>query len=341
MASAQHTQDLQRAPLRLRWLTGAPGPRLAGRRLLLAIPVLLGVTLLTFFVLDVLPGNAAQQLLGAEASPEQVAQLRARLHLDRSGVRRYFEWLTGALRGDLGSSLASDQPVTTLVRERLPVSIEIVVLAFVLSLGIAVPAALLAAHQRDRLADRCTMILSMLGVSVANYVLALVLVLLFAVRWHLFPSIGFVSPSEGWWRNVRSLALPALALAVPLIGVYTRFLRGDLVEQLTSEEYVVTAIAKGIGPWRVLLNHALRNSLFGLLTVVGLNFGALVGGTVIIEQIFALPGIGQLLLQSINIRDVPVVQAIVLLLAVFTVLANLGVDLLYAELDPRVRLAHH
>jgi len=318
-------------------LRPSPGLRLAAHRGLVAIPVLFGVTLLTFFVLDLLPGSAARQLLGADATPEQVAALEVRLGLNRPARERYLHWLTGAVTGDLGKSIASNQPVTALVAERLPVTVELVALAFALSLALSVPAALFAAHRPNRLVDRLTMLLSMGGLSMPSYVLAPVLVLIFSVNLTLFPSIGFKPPSAGVLENLHSLVLPTVAIALPLLCFYTRFLRGDVVEQMNGEDYVVTAVAKGIGPWRVLVRHALRNSLFGLLTLVGLNFGALIGGTVIVERIFALPGLGQLLLQAINTRDAPIVQAIVLLLAVVTVLANLCVDLLYAALDPRIR----
>ena len=317
-----------------------PGARLIVRRLLSAVPVLFGVTLLTFFIVNLMPGNAAQHLLGAEATAEQVAQLEAQLHLDRPVWERYTRWLGDTLVGDLGKSL-SGQQVGDLVAERLPVTLGLVGYAFVLALGFAVPVALLAAHGPNRFVDRLSMVLSMIGLSVANYVLALLLVLVFAVNLAILPAIGFVPLSESVSGNIRSLTLPALAIAFPLFGFYTRFLRGDLLEQMYREDYVVTASAKGLSPWKVLVRHAFRNSLFGLLTLVGLNFGTIVGGTVVIEQIFALPGIGQLLLQAINTRDVVMVQAVVLLLAVITVLANLLVDLLYAVLDPRIRYDHH
>ncbi len=318
----------------------SPALRLILHRVLVAVPVLLGVTLLTFFILHLLPGNAAQQLLGAEATAEQIARFEAELNLDRPAPARYFEWLTNTLTGDLGRSLASGQPVTAMLSGRIAVSLELVTFAFALSLGLAIPVALIAAHRANGFADRLTMLVSMVGLSLASYVLALVLVLVFSVRLGLFPSIGFAPLSAGIADNLRSLTLPALAIALPLFGLYTRFLRGDLLEQMHGQDYVTTALAKGLGPWRVLVAHAFRNSVFGLLTLVGLNFGALVGGTVIVEQIFALPGIGQLLLQAINTRDAPVVQSIVLLLAVVTVLTNLTVDLLYTALDPRIRHGH-
>ncbi|NMH75989.1 ABC transporter permease [Pseudonocardia xinjiangensis] len=311
--------------------------RLVGKRLLLAVPIVLGVSILTFWVLNLIPGSAAQQLLGPEATPAQVRALELELGLDRPAVLRYLDWLGGAVTGDLGQSLVSRQPVTDLLGERLAVSGELVVLAFVISLGLAVPTALLAAHRPNRLFDRISMVVSITGLSVANYVLALLLVLVFAVQMAVLPAIGFVPLSQGLGENLRSMALPAAAIAFPLYCFYTRFLRGDLVDQLQGEDYVTTARAKGIGPWQVLVRHAFRNSAFGLITVVGLNLGSLIGGTVIVEQIFALPGIGQLMLQAINTRDFVVVQACVVVFAVVAVLANLLADLLYAVLDPRIR----
>ena len=315
----------------------SPTLRLILHRLLTAIPVLLGVTLLTFVIVNLLPGNAALHLLGADATPEQVARLAAQLGLDKPAWERYWEWLTRALTGDLGESLANSLPVAALIGERLPVTLELVVYAFVLSIGFAVPVALLASRKPDGLFDRLSTALCLTGLSTANYVLAFVLVLVFSVTLGIFPSIGFTALSESVARNIVSLTLPATALAFPLFGFYAQFLRGDLLEQMNGEDYIVGAIAKGLGPWQVLVRHALRNSSFGLLTLVGLNFGTLIGGTVVIEQIFSLPGVGQLLLQAIDNRDVVVVQAMVLLLAVATVMANLVADVLYLLLDPRVR----
>jgi peptide/nickel transport system permease protein len=316
---------------------GSPSLRLIGKRLLMAVPIILGVSILTFWVLDLIPGNAAQQLLGAEATPEQVRALELQLGLDRPAPLRYLDWLAGAVGGDLGTSLVSSQSVTGLIGERMAVTAELVGLAFAVSLGLAVPVALLAAYRPNRLFDRVSMLVSITGLSVANYVLALLLVLVFAVQLTLFPAIGFVPLSESVVGNLHSLALPAAAIAFPLFCFYTRFLRGDLVDQLQGEDYITTARAKGIGPWQVLLRHAFRNSAFGLITVVSLNLGTLLGGTVIVEQIFALPGMGQLMLQAINTRDSTVVQGCVVVFAVITVLANLLADLLYAVLDPRIR----
>lgn len=323
-------------PRPARWSV-PPSVRLVGRRLLMVVPIILGVSILTFWVLALIPGNAAQQLLGPEATPEQIRALEVQMGLDRPAVLRYLDWLGGAVTGDLGTSLVNSQSVTGQIAERMAVTGELVALAFVVSLGLAVPVALLAAYRPNQLFDRVSMLVSITGLSVANYVLALLLVLVFAVQLTLFPAIGFVPLSEGVGANLHSLALPAAAIAFPLFCFYTRFLRGDLVDQLQGEDYITTARAKGIGPWQVLFRHAFRNSAFGLITVVGLNLGTLLGGTVIVEQIFALPGMGQLMLQAINTRDATVVQGCVVVFAVVAVLANLIADLLYAVLDPRIR----
>lgn len=325
------------APRRLSAVLGSPSLRLVGKRLLMAVPIVLGVSILTFWVLNLIPGNAAQQLLGPEAAPDQIQKLEEEMGLNRPQVVRYLDWLGGAVQGDLGTSLVSRQPVTDELGSRLAVSGEIVGLAFLISLGLAIPLSLLAARWPNRMIDRVSMVVSTTGLSVANYVFALLLVLLFAVQLAWFPAIGYTSLSESVTGNLRSLALPAFAIAFPLFCFYTRFLRSDLVDQMQGEDYIMTARAKGLGPWQVLLRHAFRNSAFGLITIVGLNLSTLIGATVIIEQIFSLPGIGQMLLQAINTRDFIVVQACVIVFAIITVLANLLTDLLYAVLDPRIR----
>ncbi len=230
--------------------------------------------------------------------------------------------------------------MTSILAQRLPVTLELLLYGFLISVCVAVPVAVLAARRPGGAADRLSMVTSMAGLSTAPYVLALVLVYIFAVRLRVLPAIGFVPVSQSVAGNLRSLTLPAVSLGLPLACFYTRLLRSDLVEQMQGEDYVVTARAKGIGPWQILTRHALRNSLFGLVTVIGLNLGTLIGAAVIIEQIFSLPGIGQVLLQSIGNRDVIVVEAVVLVFALIVVVASLAVDLLYAALDPRIRYGH-
>lgn len=316
---------------------GSPILRVAVKRVLMAVPIVFGVSVLTFWILSLIPGNAAQQLLGIEATPKQVHDLEVKLGLNQAAPERYWNWLKGAVTGNLGDSIVSGQSVTSVIAERMPVTLEVVGLAFLVSLVVAVPAALLSARWPGSVVDRFTMFVGLTGLSIANYVLALILSLVFAVKLGWLPAIGFVPLGTSVVGNLKSLTMPVLAIAIPLLCFYTRFLRSDLVDQLQGEAYTDTARAKGVGPWRVLLRHALRNSSFGLITLVGLNLGVLIGGTVIIEQIFAIPGMGQLMLQAINTRDSPVVLGCVIIFATVAVLANLVVDLLYLVLDPRIR----
>jgi peptide/nickel transport system permease protein len=315
----------------------SPTARLIGKRLAAAIPVMWGVSFLTFLVINRLPTDAAQQLLGVNATQQQLAELRQKLNLDEPFLSRYFDWLGHAVTGDLGRSFASDQTVTSILSERLPVTFELIAYALIVSLLFTVPVALLAARKPNGIVDRITMATSMAGLSVANYVLALVLVYVFAVKLEWLPAIGYVNPADGIWPFIKSLTLPAVSIGFPLFCFYTRLLRADILEQMQGEDYVITAKAKGVGPWRVLARHALPNALFGLLTVVGLNIGTLIGVTVIIESIFSLPGIGGALVEAFNNRDILVVQGIVLVLALIVVLCNLLTDLLYTVLDPRIR----
>jgi peptide/nickel transport system permease protein len=320
-----------------RRVLGSPSLRLAGRRLLAAIPVLWGVTFLTYLVMNMLPGDAAQELLGANATPAEVHALEIKLHLNEPFLVRYGQWLGGLFHGDLGASLTSSETVTSILGQRLPVTAELLIYAFVASIVLAVGLAVLAARRPNGVMDRLSMVVSMTGLSVAPYVFALVIIYIFAVKLGWFPALGYTPLSQNPAANIRSLTLPAAAIGFPLFAVYTRLLRADIVEQMQREDYIVTARAKGVRPWRLLLRHALPNSMFGLITLVGLNLGTLVGAVAIIEPIFSLPGVGAILIQSINDRDVPVVEGIVVVFAVVVVVANLLADLLYAALDPRIR----
>lgn len=316
---------------------GSPLTRLLGRRILVAVPLLLAISILVFALLEAIPGDPARNQAGMDATEEEVEAVRRQMGLDRPAVERYLTWLVGFVTGDLGRSSVSGQSVSSLLATRVPVTVELVVLAFIVSLAIAIPVALLAARKPGGVFDRIVMVISMTLLAVPNYVMALLLVLVFAVVLRALPAIGYVPIEDGLLMNLRSVTLPVLALAVPLACFYARFLRGDLVEQLNSADYVETARAKGVSPWNVLWRHAFRNSSFGLLTLVGLNVGGLVGGTVIIEQIFAMPGLGVLMLQGVMSRDTAVVQICVFIFAAVAVLANLVVDVMYAVLDPRVR----
>lgn len=318
-------------------LAKSPTLRVIGKRVLVAIPVLWGVTFLTFGVMNLLPGNAAQALLGEHATKQQVQALSQRLHLNEPFLTRYWHWLTNIIQGNLGSSLTNQQSVSKIIAQRLPVSAELVVYAFVAALVIAIPLAILAARKPGGIADRVSIVLSMVGLSIAPFIFALVLILVFAVYLGWLPAIGFVPLTQNVGASLKSMTLPAASLWVPIAGAYTRLLRADLVEQSLAEDYVVTAKAKGAGPWRTMVRHVLKNAMFPLLTLVGLNLGTLIGGTVIIEEIFGLPGIGQELLQAINNRDVIVVEGTVLVFAIIVVACNLLTDIFYSVLDPRIR----
>jgi peptide/nickel transport system permease protein len=325
------------APRIISAVLGSPALRLIGKRLLTAVPILLGVTIITFVLLNLIPGSAALQLLGPEATQAQIDRLNAEMGLDRPPVERYLEWLGGVVQGDLGSSLVSRQPVTDVLPTRLAVTFELVFLALLIALVLSIPLALLSARRPNGPVDRTMMVVANTGLSVAPFVLALLLSLLFAVALGWFPAIGYTPLGEGLGANLYSMALPALSIGLGLLFFYSRFLRNDLVDQMQGEDYIMTARAKGLTAWQVLVRHAFRNSSFGLLTFVGLNVSFLISGTVIIEVIFGLPGAGQYLLQAINTRDYVVLQGLTLVFATITVLANLMVDVIYALLDPRIR----
>jgi peptide/nickel transport system permease protein len=317
-----------------------------GKRLLQAIPVVLGVTFFTFVVLNLLPGGTAATLLGQNATPALVHELTIRLGLDHPFFVRYFHWLGSALTGNFGTSLTTDSgggsggvTVASIIAQRLPVTAEVGGFAFVLALVFAVPVAVLAARRPKGVIDRLSVLVSMIGFSCPQFIFALLMILIFAVHLGLVPVLGFTPISAGLWSNLHSIILPSATLGFGIFCGYARLLRADLVDQMNQEDYIITARAKGVGPYRILIIHALRNSMFGLITVVALNMGTLVGGAVIIEQIFGLPGMGQELLQAINNRDITTVQAIVTILAVSVVLANMVADILYAVLDPRIKYA--
>lgn len=306
-------------------------------RLLHLSAVLLTVTLLTFLLLEWLPGDAAEALLGERATAEDVAALRAELGLDDPLPVRYARWLAGVATGDLGRSYRTGEPVAALLAERLPVSIELVLYAQALALAIAVPAAVLAARRRGGLFDRASAVGAFAAMSVPTYVYSLLLILVFALGVGWLPAAGYAPWSEGLASHARSLVLPAFALALVEASLYLRVLRHDLIAVLGSE-YVLAARARGLPERRVLAVHALRPASFSLLTLVGLSTGNLIGGAVIVENAFALPGMGRMLADAVYARDVPVIQGAVLVIAALYVLVHALVELGYRALDPRLRV---
>lgn len=310
--------------------------RFVAKRVGAGLLVLWGTTFLTYLGIGVLPGNAATQILGPAAEPGQVEALTRQLHLNEPVLVQYWDWLTSALHGDLGTSLVTGEPVTQIIARGVPVTLELGLVSFVLALAAALLLAILAALHPDGVVDRAITGLSLAGLSIAPYILALLLVLVFAVKVRAFPAIGWVPLTVSVQDNISCMVLPCVSLGLPFACIYVRVLRGDLVAQF-SQPYVDTAKAKGALRLRVLVRHALRNSAFTLVTVAGVNLGMLFGSTVIVEQMFALPGIGRQLLSSITDQDTPVVAGLVLIFSAAVVIANLLTDVLYSVLDPRVR----
>jgi peptide/nickel transport system permease protein len=336
MALAQQIQHQREAGARdrARRLTGSPALRVAGRRLLAAIPVLIGVTFLTFSVMSTLPNDTAQAILGLNASPGAVAALNHTLGLDQGFWQQYWHWLTKVLHGNFGTTVQGAS-VNHELAIHVPTTLWLLVYALVVAVALSVIMATLAARRPNGIADRIILAVSMLGVSFAPYAFALVLIIVFAVKLTWFPVLsGAVAGPGSFFKN---LTLPAASLGFGLFAVYTRILRADIVEQMQREDYIVTAKAKGVPPWRVLIRHALRNSMFTLITVIGLNLGGLVGAAAVIETIFQVQGIGNDLLTGITSRDAPLIEGITLFFALMTVLGNLLADLAYAVLDPRIR----
>jgi peptide/nickel transport system permease protein len=306
------------------------------RQLVRLVVVLFCVTLLTYMIVNILPGDVAIVILGNLATPEDIAGLRADLGLDRPMLVRYFDWLGSALSGDLGRSYRNGEPVVQAIVDRLPVSLQLMVMAQVIALGIAIPVALLSVRRPGGLFDRISASAAFGFLAMPNFMLGIVLIYLFSVSFDLLPATGFTPISEGLWDNLESMILPSLTLGLIEWTVLMRVLRSDLLTTL-KEDFILLARAKGLPQWRVLLQHALRPSSFTLITILGLNIGGLIGGAVIVEQIFALPGVGRLLLGGIFNRDLILVQGTVAFIAVGFVVINFLVDMLYAVLDPRVR----
>lgn len=310
--------------------------RQVAARLLRLIPVLLVITLLTTAAVDLMPGSPAIAMLGPGVTQEQVDQINAQLGLDRPFAVRYGEWISSALHGDLGTSVRSGTPVLQEIGQRFPVTLEIAVLAVLLALVLAVPLGLFAGARPGSRFDRaCTFVSSGL-LSLPAFAVAILLIYLVALQWRALPVSGWIPFTSDPAGNLRSAFLPALSLALTEAAVYFRLLRSDVIATL-GENFVLSARARGLPPGYVLFRHVLRPSLFSLTTVTGLSLGRLLGGAVIVESLFALPGLGTLMLQAVPFQDFPIVQGVVVVVAVLYVLINIAVDVGYSALDPRVR----
>ena len=309
------------------------------RRFITLLLTLAAASAVVFVVLDVLPGNAAQTMMGPDAAPEAVAELARQLGLDRPAWQRYADWVHGLLQGDMGESYAYASPVGELVAERLAVTVPLALLAMVLASALALLAGMFAASRHNRAGDFGTMALVQIGIALPNFWLAILLILLFAVRLQWLPAGGFPGWSAedggGFWPALQALLLPAVALAVVQGAILARITRSAVLDVL-REDFVRTARAKGLSRRGALWRHVLRNALVPVLTVMGLQFAGLLAGTIVVENVFALPGLGRLVFQSIANRDLIVVRNCVLLLAAMVVFVNFAVDVLAALIDPRL-----
>lgn len=307
------------------------------RRLLESIPVLLGITLVAFLVVRLIPGDVVMTLLRENQDPAQAAEIRRQLGIDRPMWLQLVDWLWRVVRLDFGNAFVSGRPILPDVLLRLPATLELAMAATLISTVVALPLGTLAATHRGKPVDFVSQVLSLIGLSMPNFWLALLLIMLVSLKGRLLPSGGFVSFAEDPLGNLRYLILPAVTLGVAMAAVVSRYTRSSLLDVL-DRDYIRSARGKGLPEKLILVRHAMPNALIPVLTIIGIQFGTLLGGTVIVEEIFAWPGIGRFTLQAIWERDYPVVQTMVIVMATFIVLINLLVDVAYSLLDPRIRV---
>ncbi|MGE5264288.1 MAG: nickel ABC transporter permease [Acidobacteriota bacterium] len=306
------------------------------RRLFGMIPVLFLVSLIVFSIIHLTPGDPALLMLGEEVTPEKLSALRHQLGLDQPIPVQYGFWLSQVLRGDLGRSVRTQQPVVEAILQRLPPTIELTLFAIVISLCIAIPSGTLSAVRRNSASDLISTTLALLGISMPSFLLAILLIFVFALKLRWLPPIGYTPINQDVIGNIKGMILPGLTLGAATAALVSRQTRSSLLEVL-HEDYIRTARAKGLAERTVILGHGLKNAMIPVATVIGLQVGALLGGAIITETIFVLPGVGRLVVDSIFSRDFPLVQGTVLFLALIYLFANLVVDVLYVFLDPRIR----
>jgi peptide/nickel transport system permease protein len=307
-----------------------------GRRLGLLALVMAIVSVLIFGIVQVLPGDVAVMILGTSATPADLTALRQKLGLDRSAALRYADWVSGAVRGEWGTSLLYQVPVRPLVLERLRRSAVLAVLALAVAAPLAIGLGVLAALRRNGLFDQAVGLVTLVAVSLPEFIVGTVLILVLAFQFAIFPPSSLIDPRASPWSIAPKLVLPVLALVLALLAHMTRMTRASMLDVL-EQPYIRAARLKGLRPRRVILRHALRNALLPTVGIVAINIGFLIGGIVVVETVFAYPGLGRLMVDAVNHRDVPVIQMAALLIALTYALANLAADLVYAYLDPRIR----
>ncbi|GAA4336864.1 ABC transporter permease [Variovorax defluvii] len=306
------------------------------KRVLTLIATLIATSVIVFLVLEILPGNAAQMLMGADASPEAVAALATKLGLDQPAWTRYWHWVAGMLHGDLGNSYAYGSPVLELILERLALTVPLALMAMAFTTVLALIVGVTAAANHNKLGDVGLMGLTQVGIAIPNFWFAILLILVFSVTLQWFSAGGFDGWSEGVGAGLKALLLPALSLAAVQAAILARITRSAVLEVM-REDFVRTARAKGVSQNAVLWGHVLRNAMIPVVTVMGLQFSELLAGTIVVERVFYLPGLGKLIFDSIANRDLIVVRNCVMLLAAMVVIVNFVVDVLYAAIDPRLK----
>lgn len=301
-----------------------------------AIPVLVIVSLLAFSFIHIIPGDPAMAMLGLNATPAQVDALRKEMGLDQPIVMQYLNWLGRMVTGDMGISVLSGRSISLSIFERLPHTLVLAFLSILLSILIAIPIGVIAAARQNSLTDRMVMLFALIGVSVPSFWVGILCIILFAVKLNWLPASGYVSIFEHFFQGLRYMILPAFSLAMVLAAVSARMMRSSMLETL-RQDYIRTARAKGLGRWASILKHGFKNALIPVVTVIGVDFGWLLGGTVVIETIFGIPGMGRLVVYAIMNRDYPMMQGVILYMAVIYMLVNLIVDIVVIFLNPRIR----
>lgn len=305
------------------------------RRFASIIPVLIGISILIFIIMQVIPGDIVSILLGTEATPELKEQMREEFGYNLPLYQQYWNWISGVVIGDFGHSLRTGAAVLPEILSRFTLTFELTIFASVIAWVISIPLGIIAAVRRNKGSDIGIRIVSLLGVSVPNFALATIIILILSLQFNYFPPVGYVGLFEDPMRNLERLLIPALVLGTSMAGSIMRMTRSSVLEVL-EQDYIRTARAKGIREHLVIFRHAFRNALIPILTVIGMQIGFLLGGTVIVEQIFSLPGLGQYVLTGIMQRDIPVVQGSIFFIASMFVFVNLFVDILYGFLNPRI-----
>jgi len=305
-------------------------------RLLLLIPTVLGVTLIVFLMMHFIPGDPVSLLLGDYYTQEVADAIHQEYGLDRPLHIQYLLWLKRMVTGDWGNSIIAKRPIFDDLIRRLPITVELVILAMSVALLIAIPAGILAALRPYSWHDYGAMTTALIGVSIPEFFMGVLLILGFALAWNILPAVGYVAPTQSVVGNLSHMILPAVTLALPRAALLTRLIRASMLE-VVRLEYVTTARAKGVRERSVVLKHALKNALIPTVTVLGIQIGFLMGGAIVVETVFSVPGVGSFGVAAISLRDYPQVQAFVLLVSLSFVLSNLTVDILYAFLDPRIR----